>query len=271
MILMQKFLTRGQKMSSWNVFYQLLRRDFIAFRRGFGTKFFDTLCLFATSVVAFGYFMQLEGAHSGYAAFFVVGAIASMGFVEIVGKVSVLLADLQGDKTISHTMVMPIRTEWVFCYIGISWAMTSALLSILLFPAGKILVYYGLDLANISYWRVIIMFITCNLFFGFFALWLTGTLKNIDNLNSLWLRYIAPMWLFGGYTYSWEAAYQMNHALGVVSLLNPMIYVMEGMRAAMLGQAGYLPFWGCFFALWGFIAICTWDAIRPLKRRLDCV
>lgn len=258
-------------MSSWSVFSQLLRRDLLAFRREFGTKFFDTLILFFTNVVVFGYFMQLEGAHAGYAAFFVVGAIASFGFVEIVGKVGVLMADLQGDKTISHTMVMPIKTEWVFCYIGVSWAMTSALLSIILFPVGKLLVFQGLDLSNISYWRLVIMFITINCFFGFFALWLSGVLKDISSLNSLWLRYIAPMWMFGGYTYSWEAAYQMNHIIGTVSLINPMLYVMEGMRAAMLGQAGYLPFWGCFFALWGFIVVCTWHAIRRLKKRLDCV
>lgn len=268
---MQKYLTQVQIMSSWYVFYQLLRRDLLAFRREFGTKFFDTLCLFFTNVIVFGYFMQLEGAHAGYAAFFVVGAIASFGFVEIVGKVGVLMADLQGDKTISHTMVMPIRTEWVFCYIGVSWALTSTLLSILLFPAGKILVFKGLHLADVSYFRLIIMFITSNLFFGFFALWLTGILKDITSLNSLWLRYIAPMWMFGGYTYSWAAAYQMNHIIGVVTLINPMLYVMEGMRAAVLGQTGYLPFWGSFFALWGFILICTWDAIRRLKKRLDCV
>jgi len=215
--------------------------------------------------------MQLEGAHSGYAAFFVVGAISSFGFVDIVGKVGLLTADLQGDKTINHTLVMPIRSEWVFYYIGLSWALTASLVSILLFPIGKLLVFNELDLSSISYGRLIIMFITINVFFGFFALWLTGVLKNLRNLSSLWLRYIAPMWMFGCYTYSWESAYQMSHALGVVSLINPMIYVMEGMRGAVLGQEGYLPFWGCLFALWGFVVLCTWDAIRRLKKRLDCV
>ncbi|NGX50864.1 MAG: hypothetical protein K1060chlam2_00715 [Chlamydiae bacterium] len=258
-------------MNSWTVFRELLRRDLLSFRRAFPTKFFDMLLLFFTNVIVFGYFMQLEGAHAGYAAFFVVGAIASFGFIEIVGKVGILMADLQGDKTINHMLVMPIRTEWVFYYMGVSWALTSAILSSLLFPVGKLLVFDGLVLADISYWKLIIIFPTINLFFGFFALWLTGVLKNMRNLTSLWLRYIAPMWMFGAYTYSWHAAYQMSPVLGLVSLINPMVYVMEGMRAAMLGQAGYLPFWGSLLALWGFTALCCWDGVRRLKKRLDCV
>ena len=84
-----------------------------------------------------------------------------------------------------------------------------------------------------------------NLFFGFFALWLSSVVKGMTSLNSLWLRYIAPMWMFGGYVYSWQQAYSMSHVVGYISLVNPMIYVMEGMRAAALGNANYLPFWVC--------------------------
>ena len=36
------------------------------------------------------------------------------------------------------------------------------------------------------------------------------------------------MWMFGGYVYSWQSAYALNHAVGYISLINPMIYVMEG-------------------------------------------
>ena len=105
-------------MSSWTTFFQLIRRDLIAFKRGFRKKFIDTAILFFTNVMAFGYFLQQEGAHEGYAAFFVVGAIASFGFVEIVGKVGVQLADMGGDRTIFHTLVMPIRSNMVFLLYG---------------------------------------------------------------------------------------------------------------------------------------------------------
>lgn len=258
-------------MSSWTVFFQLIRRDLSVFGRDFWRKFIDTSSLFITNVLAFGYFLQQEGAHEGYAAFFVVGAIASFGFIEIVGKVGIQLADMDGDRTIFHTLVMPIRSRMVFYYMGLSWAITSILMSILLFPLGKLLVYTEWNFAEVSWWRLAIMFVTANLFFGYFALWLTGILKNMTDLNRLWLRYIAPMWMFGGYVYSWQSAYDLNPVIGYVSLINPMIYVMEGMRAAALGQEGYLPYWVSVGMLWGFIGLCSWHANRRLKQKLDCI
>ena len=271
MIPMQKFLLQGEQMSSWSVFLQLIRRDLIVFKREYRKKFIDTTVVFFTNVMAFGYFLQQEGVHAGYAAFFVVGAIASFGLVEIVGKVGAQLADMHGDKTIFHTLIMPIRSNMVFYYIGVTWAITAMLLSVLLFPLGKLLVFTEWHWKVISFWRVTIMFITANLFFGFFALWLTSVLKSITNLNSLWMRYIAPMWMFGGYVYSWQSAYDLNHIVGYISLINPMIYVMEGMRAAALGQKGYLPFWLCFGMLWVYIIACTMHATRRLRRSLDCI
>lgn len=271
MIQTLKFLIVVYKVGSWRVFIQLIRRDLLIFKREFLVKFMDTSCLFFTNVMAFGYFLQQEGAHAGYAAFFVVGAIASFGFVEIVGKVGIQLADMHGEKTIYHTLVMPIRSNMVFCYIAISWAITSMLLSILLFPLGKLLVFTEWHLETISLIRLIPMFITANLFFGFFALWLTGIIKDMTSLNSLWLRYIAPMWMFGGYVYSWQSAYALSPAVGYISLINPMIYVMEGMRAATLGQVGYLPFWFSISMLWVFIVLCAMHGTRKLKRKLDCI
>lgn len=258
-------------MNSWPVFFQLIRKDLTVFKRSFGKKFVDTAILFITNVLAFGYFLQQEGAHKGYAAFFVVGAIASFGFIEIVGKVGIQLADMGGDRTISHTLVMPIRSRMVFYYMGISWALTSILMCIPLFPLGKLLVFTEWNLAAVSWWRLAIMLVTANLFFGYFALWLTGILKNMTDLNQLWLRYIAPMWMFGGYVYSWASAYALSPVVGYISLINPMMYVMEGMRAAALGQKGYLPFWMSLLMLWVFIFACAFHANKRLRKKLDCV
>ena len=172
-------------MNSWPVFFQLIRKDLTVFRRSFWKKFVDTAILFITSVLAFGYFLQQEGAHEGYAAFFAVGAIASFGFVEIVGKVGIQLADMGGDRTIFHTLVMPIHSRMVFYYMGMSWAMTSILMSMLLFPLGKFLVFTEWNLEGISWWRLTVMFITANLFLGFVY---TMLLKGKPNYIMYYLR-----------------------------------------------------------------------------------
>ncbi len=255
----------------YRVFGQLLKKDFLAFKRTALSKLFDTLCLFLTNVLVFGYFMRFIGAGESYPAFFVVGSITSFGLIEIVGKVGVLIADIHGSRTIYYWLGLPIHPRWLFCYIALSWAMTSTIISALMFPIGKLLVFHGLDLTAISYVRLLPIFVTAQLFFGFFALWLASVLKNLVSLNSLWLRYIAPMWMFGGYTFSWEAAYQAHPVLGYCLLVNPMLYVMEGMRAAALGQTGYLPYWVCLTVLWVVILGCAFRSISLLKKRLDSV
>jgi len=234
-------------------------------------KFIDTCILFFTNVIVFSYFMPQEGVKESYGPFLLVGSIASFGLIEIVGKVGLMMADIEGERTIAHTLILPVKSVFVFFYIAIFWALSSALLSIFLFPIGKLLLFTRFDLEAISYGRIIPMFITINVFFGFFALWLTSVVKGLSGINNLWMRFIGPMWMFGAYLYSWHSSFQLSPLIAYLSLINPMVYVMEGMHAASLGQEGYLPFWVCLLALWGFIIACFTHANHRLKKRLDCV
>lgn len=257
--------------SSINVFFQLLRRDVTIFKRDYWSKFCDMVIVFANNVLIFAYFMSGEGLSESYGPFLLIGAIASFGLIEIVGKVALLLSDLEGERAITQLLIMPIRSEWVFIYMGVFWAISSALLSILLFPAGKLLLWTRFDLTLISYARLIPIFVTSNLFFGAFALWLSSVIPGMSSLNTLWLRYIVPLWMFGTYLFSWQTAYALHPVIGILLLANPIVYVIEGMRAAALGQMGYLPYWVCLTVLWGFTFACTAHAIKRLRRILDCV
>lgn len=256
---------------SFLVFLQLLKRDLRAFSREYPGKLFDTAFLFFTNMIVFAYLMPKQGLNAHYGAFLMIGAIASFGLIEVVGRVSLFLADIDGERTISQTLILPVSAEAAFCYIAIFWALSSMLLSILLFPLGKLLLWDRFDLEAISFIRLIPIYLTANLFYGFFALWLSSVLKGLDGLNALWMRVINPLWMFGAYFYSWKASFELSPVIGYISLANPMVYIMEGMRAASLGQEGYLHFGTCLLAVWGFIIICGIDAIRRLKKRLDCV
>jgi ABC-2 type transport system permease protein len=253
------------------VFFQLLKRDLTIFKRGYWGKLFDMVIIFATNVLIFGYFMPGEGLSANYGPFLLIAAIGSFGLIEIVGKVAFLLNDIEGERAISQLLIMPIRSELVFIYMGVFWALSALFLSLFLFPIGKLLLWTRFDLTAISYVRLIPIFLTGNLFFGSFALWLTSVIPGISSLNTLWARYIIPLWMFGSYFFSWETAYQLNPVIGTLLLINPVVYVIEGMRAAALGQVGYLPYWVSLLVLWGFIFLCTTHAIKRLKKTLDCV
>ncbi len=249
----------------------LIRRDLRVFREEFWGKFIDTALLLFTTVVIFGYFLPAYGLKADYGPFLLIGVIAGFGFFDVIGKVSLMIADIEGDRTILYTLTLPIPSSLVFVYIAVSWALLSAVMSLLMFPVGKLLLFKQFDLMKIDLLQLVPIFILSNLFFGFFALWLSGVLKKMSNLTHLFVRVINPMYSFGGWWYSWDAIYRISPAIGYAHFINPLLYVMEGMRAATLGQEGYLPFWFSFFALLLFTVVLGWDAIRRLKKRLDCV
>ncbi len=249
----------------------LIRRDLRVFKEEFWGKFIDLCILLVTTILIFSYFLPSYGLSADYGPFILIGAIAGFAFFEVIGKVSIMIADMEGDKTILYTLTLPIPSWLVFVYIGISWSLLSSILSLLLFPLGKLVLFSQFDLGKISLVRLIPIFLLSNLFFGFFALWLTSVLKKMSSLSHLFVRVVNPMFMFGGYMYSWYAVYHISPLVGYAHLINPVLYVMEGMRAAALGQAGYLPFWFSFTALTIFTLVIGWDALRRLQKRLDCV
>lgn len=257
--------------SSRHVFFQLLRRDLMIFKRDYWNKFIDTVIVFGINVVIFSYFMGDQGLQASYGPFLLIAAIGSFGLIEVVGKVALFLSDLEGDKAISQILIMPIRSTWVFIYMSVFWALSSFLLAILLFPVGKLLLWERFDLGAISYIRLIPIFISGSIFFGVFALWLSSMINKLSNLSALWLRYVVPLWMFGTYFFSWQMAYKVSHTFGTILLINPIVYIIEGMRISALGQAGYIPYWICLSVIWVFIFLCAAHAIKRLKRRLDCI
>ena len=253
----------------FSIFFQLVRRDLLVFRYEFKDKFIDTVFMLLTNVLIFGYVMTHLGLMGNYGEFILIGAIASFGFFEVIGRVGTLITDICGDRTISYTLTLPLPSWAVFSYIAVSWAICSSALAIPLFPIGKLILLSKFQLTHFSLLRFIPIFLITNLFFGFFALWITTLIKDIRQINTIWFRIVNPCFMFGGYFYPWKALYDVSPVFGTLNLINPFLYIMEGMRAAVLGQQGYLPFIVSFLALCIFTASFGLSGIKRLKKRLD--
>jgi len=257
--------------SSCRVFFELTKRDLRIFRHGFVSRYIDTVILFTTTLLIFGYLMTQMGLGIDYGPFVLVGGLASFGFFEIVGRCASLIGDLTGDRLISYNLTLPLSSRLILAQIAVSWALTSAIVAVAIFPYAKLLFWTRFDLSNISIWRTLLMLILANLFFGFFGLWIASIINKMERINMIWFRFVNPLFMFGGYFYSWETLYNAKHWLGYLNLINPFIYVMEGMRSAMLGSAGFLPFVMSFGILLLFTLFFGFDGIRRLRKRLDCV
>jgi len=256
--------------SAFKCFLELIKREMYLFFKTFFSKFIDISVILCTSIVVFAFFMSKEGLKESYGPFILVGSIASFGLFETIWRSTVLAQDVT-DKKITNFLMLPISSSYVFVAIAVSWAISTAILSLCLFPIGKLILWDRFTLSNFSIFKFILIFITGNLFYGFFALWVASLVTNLRNTSWVWARLINPLFMFCGYFYTWRSAYELSHIIGYLHFLNPLIFILEGTKAAILGQKGFLPFWICFFVLLIFISFFTFDSIRRFKKRLDCI
>jgi ABC-2 type transport system permease protein len=77
---------------------------------------------------------------------------------------------------------------------------------------------------------------------------------------------VLPLTFLGAVYYSWEALEPIRW-LQIAVLVNPLVYMSEGFRAA-LTPADHMSLWAIYGALLAFAALFTWLGIRGFQRRV---
>ena len=251
-------------------FCYLVKKELDFFFRKFPSRLLDISAMLATWIIVFGYFMVNSGLSNSYSSFILVASIATFGLSETLWRATRLSQEITDGKIASY-LILPIRSLFVFVAIALSWSICTAILSIMLFPLGKLILWEKFDLSEMSTYKFILIFLSSSLFYGFFALWIASLVKNLRSSTWLWARVVNPLYMFCGFFYTWEAAYAIAPWIGCLHLFNPLIYVTEGMKASVFGQRGFLPYWMCLGAIWFFLVFFAFDALRRLKNRIDFV
>jgi ABC-type polysaccharide/polyol phosphate export permease len=65
--------------------------------------------------------------------------------------------------------------------------------------------------------------------------------------------------------------YKISTPLAYAMLCNPLVFIMEGARASLLGQEGFLPWSVCCGALVAYTAVIWFHMYYKMKRLLDFV
>jgi ABC-2 type transport system permease protein len=77
---------------------------------------------------------------------------------------------------------------------------------------------------------------------------------------------VLPLTFLGSVYYSW-AALEPIRWLQILVLINPLVYMSEGFRAA-LTPSDHMSLWAIYGALIGFASLFTWLGIRGFRRRV---
>ena len=223
------------------------------------------------SLIIMGYIMQSFGLAADYGSFQLASIIGTVGLFEIYGNVTRNVMDFDGDRNISYYLTLPATPSIIFGSFVCFYTLIGIFLSIMVLPFGKLLLYNTFNVTNISWIKTAIMVVVGNLFFGVFTLVITSHVGTMSKMRNVWSRFIFPLWILGGFQFSWTVVHNLSAPLSYVMLCNPIIYIMEGFRAAILGQNGYISWYICCGMLAFFIIIFWFYMLKRMRHMLDFV
>ena len=121
--------------------------------------------------------------------------------------------------------------------------------------------------AHVSNWPFLIaVLILSSLLAG--ALGLTiGTFVQPKQIGLVFGVVVVPITFLGCVYYPWAALGHLRW-LQIGVLVNPIVYISEGLRAALTPTMGHMPDWGILVALVFFLALLTWLGMRGFRRRV---
>lgn len=253
-----------------HIFLKLLQRDLTVFLSKAQDSYINTLCWVILSLFVYQFIMpELGCTYAG--DFLLVSCVISKAFFGVMEGVTAVVADLDGDKTITYDMTLPISHTLLFIKIAISHAIQALLLSLVIIPIGKLLLWNYLTFPYFCFYKFLIIIFISSFFAGFFSLFMIGITKSILEIEDAWSSIIFPLFCLGGFQFTWKAMHQISPIISYINLLNPVVYMFEGMRAATLDPSLSLPFWLCCIALIFFSLPMGFIGTYLLKKRLDAI
>ena len=254
-----------------DILKNILYAKFINLRSALWGKIIDISVWAGCSLYVTGYVMQAFGLSRDFGPFQLACILAVIGMFELSGNAPAMVADFEGDRTISYYLTLPGSTVTVLLGYIIYYATVSIIVSIAVLPLGKLILWQQLNLAGIAWLKFFLFLVLINLVWATATIPLTSYMSSLEKLETVWTRVIFPLWFLGCFQFSWTAIHATSPVLSYVMLLNPVLYATEGMRAVCLGQAGYLPFWLCFVVMVAvLIGLSFWGYVA-FKKRLDLV
>lgn len=182
--------------------------------------------------------------------------------------ISGVLYDLKKHKFTQYQLsLLPVR---LFVLKEILFAaLWGTFIAIPFFPIARVLLGSSFATEHISWPTVFLMLFLAALCCSSFLFLATSLLTRTDQTRQLWMRVNIPMIILGGFWVPWHIMYRFSPVLGKAVLINPLIYITEGLRQAIIGGPLYMSIAVCATVLVVFSIIFTLVGMQVFKRKVD--
>lgn len=206
-----------------------------------------------------------------FATFQFCGVISNVGLWVSFHEIVDFITDIENKKRFFYDLSIPLPSIYFFIAKVIFYIIRFSILTILMMIILKLMLYNVISFQTISISKFITITLITNLFYGSWIIFISSVIKKSRNLSNLFGRIQFPLWFMGGFQFSWITLYNTNKILGIIDLLNPILYINEGFKDAILGIRGIASFYSLVIIISLFSFLLFFIGFKRLQKQLDFI
>jgi ABC-type multidrug transport system permease subunit len=204
-----------------------------------------------------------------FATILVPGLMASMLLMQGIMAVTFpLVMEFSWQRTIEDRALAPVPIGVLAIQKIVAGAIQSFIGAAIVFPI--VLLVHAAGQAphvHVSNWALFIFILAfASLLTSSLGL-LLGTIMDPRKMQMLFAMILLPATMLGCVYYPWSALHHIRW-LQIAVLINPMVYMSEGLRAVLTPVLGHMPLWGVLLALVGGTAVFGYLGTRTFTKRV---
>jgi ABC-2 type transport system permease protein len=255
------------RVSPAKVFSAILSRDVTVARRELPYFLIRTTLQPILFVTVFGFLLPRMGLiPHGFTTMLIPGVVALSLALSAVQSVAMpMVADFGFTKEIEDRLLAPIPTELVAIEKIVAGMIQGTIAAAFVLPVARLIMgpIPGLTFTNLG--LLVLVTILSGAAFSAIGLFL-GTAIAPNQIGLMFAVILAPMIMFGCTYYPWVGLERVP-AIKYIVLINPLVYVSEGMRAALTPAVPHMPIAAMLAALVAICVLFLWLGIRAFDRR----
>jgi ABC-2 type transport system permease protein len=224
-----------------SVFFALLRRDLRVAMRELPFFLLRTLMQPLLLLIVFGYLLpKMQFIGGGYQTALLPGILAVSLTLSAIQSVALpMVQDFGWTREIEDRLLAPVPMSLIAAEKIISGSIQGVLAAVIVLPMARLIMGPMPDLTFAHAGLALVITILGATAFSALGMWL-GSAINPQQIGLMFSVIIAPMLFFGCAYYPWRGL-DVVPVLKYAVLINPLVYVAEGMRGALTPAVPHMP------------------------------
>lgn len=139
------------------------------------------------------------------------------------------------------------------------------------FVTAKMVLGSYFDLSHTNFFALVSMLLISAFFITNFVLCAFCYMPDMSYNRLFWRRFVFPLAYMSGFLVTWHVIKTFSPTLAYCMLINPFVYILEGVRRALFGLDIFFPCWICGGMLLVFATIFMLLGIYLFRKKLDCL